>query len=288
MISVITPTYNRGYILGKLKDSLERQTSHDFEWLIIDDGSSDNTKELVKKWMLEDSSICIRYFCHENGGKHRALNYGIPLAKGDYVFIVDSDDHLTDDSILLINQWIDTIKDKEDIAGVAGLRGYPDGKRIGDYPKKKTYVDVKNSHRYTNHLTGDKAEIYKKTILVEHPFPEIEGEKFIGEGAVWNQLSLEGYKLRWFNQIIYVCDYLEDGLTCNAELLNKSNFRGYTHNTKLNYKSIVYPYNLMAVAVYIGVAKNLGYSLKWVKETIGLSMIDLLICKLIRIFRRMS
>lgn len=288
MITVLTPTYNRAYILGNLKESLLRQTNDDFEWLIIDDGSTDDTKKLVQSWISQEETLKIRYFYRENGGKHRALNYGIPLAEGDFVFIVDSDDRLTEDAIERVTSWIETMEEDDSIVAVAGLRGYPDGKRIGEFPDKKTYVDVKNSHRYVHHLTGDKAEIYRKSALVAHPFPEFEGERFIGEGSVWNQLALEGYKVRWFNQVIYIGQYLGDGLTSHQRLLNIRNFQGYTHNTRLNYRAIVFPYNLMAVAVYLGVAESLGYTGKWVKKEIGITSLGLLLCRLIRVLRRMS
>lgn len=287
MISVVTPTYNRAYILGKLKGSLDRQTSQNFEWLIVDDGSTDNTKSLVEEWIRESGHYRIRYFWQENGGKHRALNYGIPKADGEFVFIVDSDDYLTDDAVETVEQWVETIREDEWIVGVSGLRAHADGKILGDFPRKLKYIDVKNSHRYIHHLDGDKAEAYRKSVLVCHPFPEFEGERFIGEGAVWNQLSLEGGKVRWFNKVIYICEYLEDGLTTKAERLNKNNFKGYTYNTRLNYRAIVFPYNLMATAIYFGIAKELGYSEQWVRDTLEMTTVDYLLCRMIRFLRRM-
>lgn len=288
MITVITPTYNRAYILGKLWISLKNQSSREFEWLVIDDGSTDKTAELVQTWISQDNGFHIRYYCKENGGKHRALNFGVPLAKGEFVFIVDSDDTLTNDAIECVTQWIQTIKNKKWIAGVAGLRGYPDGRRIGDFPNRIQWVDVKNTHRYTHHLDGDKAEIYRKDLLMQHPFPEFPGEKFIGEGAVWNQLALEGYKVRWMNKVIYVGNYLEDGLTRDQKNLLRKNFRGYTYNTKLNYRSIVFPYNLMAVAVFIGFAYEMGYTDQWIRNELGIGKIDFVLCRLLRIVRKMK
>ncbi|MCI7310350.1 MAG: glycosyltransferase family 2 protein [Prevotella sp.] len=94
MLTVFTPTYSRAYSLPRLYESLKAQTFVDFEWLIVDDGSTDGTKQLIEKWSDEDSFI--RYYRQERGGKHRAINLGVQQAKGDLFFIVDSDEYLPD------------------------------------------------------------------------------------------------------------------------------------------------------------------------------------------------
>ena len=105
-ITVFTPTYNRAYIISNLYNSLCRQTFKDFEWLIVDDGSTDNTEELVNKWINDaNSGFSIRYFKKENGGKPSAINYGVDCAEGELFFTVDSDDYLTDDALEKIDRW---------------------------------------------------------------------------------------------------------------------------------------------------------------------------------------
>ena len=104
-ITVFTPTYNRAYIIETLYRSLQRQTYRDFEWLVVDDGSADNTKELFEAWQQEDNFFPIRYVKQENGGKCRAINYGLELAKGKLFFNVDSDDYLTEDAIEKLLSW---------------------------------------------------------------------------------------------------------------------------------------------------------------------------------------
>ena len=138
MITVLTPAYNRAYILNNLYKSLCLQNDMDFEWVIVDDGSSDNTESIVKDWIRENTLFTIRYFKQENGGKHRALNKGISLSLGDYIFIVDSDDYLTSDAISFINAHISEIDDDK-YAGIAGLRGWigKDG-TIGNLPENDT------------------------------------------------------------------------------------------------------------------------------------------------------
>ena len=101
-------------------ESLKKQTFKDFEWLIVDDGSIDGTRDLVEGWVTE-GHLDIRYYYQENGGKHRAINKGAQLAKGEWFFIVDSDDTLPEDSLKITSKWIDTVRDDETFAGVCGV-----------------------------------------------------------------------------------------------------------------------------------------------------------------------
>lgn len=215
MITVFTPTYNRAYILGKLYESLKNQTSENFEWIIVDDASTDNTEELVASF--EEVGKGISYIKQAHGGKHRAINRAVKLAKGDYFFIVDSDDHLTYDAIELVTAWTAAV-DRDDIAGVSGLRVSTSGKIWGGELNfdSDDYIEAGNLEREAFNLMGDKAEVYSTKVLQAHPFPEFDNEYFVTEAVVWNWIALDGYKLRWYNKPIYVCEYLEDGLTKNG------------------------------------------------------------------------
>lgn len=240
-IAILTPVYNRAYTLEKLHKSLLNQKKKNFDWYVINDGSTDSTETLMKEWISCDNGFQIYYYKKENGGKHRAINYVIPYISNEFTFIVDSDDYLLSDATLYIEKWILSIRDNKNFAGVAGLRGYPSGEMIGEYPKgDKCYIDAKNIDRIKKHLTGDKAEIYRTSILKKYPFPEIDGEKFIPESVVWNEIALDGYELRWYNQIIYITEYLEDGLTMNLKNNRLENWKGYTLDTALlmKYKNI--------------------------------------------------
>ncbi len=232
MITIMTPTYNRAYILPKAYNSLKNQTSFEFEWIIVDDGSTDNTEEVVKTWLKEENPFKIIYKKQENGGKHRAVNKGVLLASYDYFLILDSDDYLTDSAVETIHKWIKEIDNLENFAGVSGLRG-KNGNAIGGSISKE-YVDVTNAERKKFGLLGDKAEVYKTKILKEYPFPEFVGENFLKESASWDRIAKDGYKIRWFNEIIYICDYIEDGLTKNTnEGTLVKNFQGFTYCVKL-------------------------------------------------------
>jgi glycosyltransferase involved in cell wall biosynthesis len=214
MVTVFTPTYNRAYIINKLYLSLLSQTDKDFEWVVVDDGSTDSTQEYFATLAKTEHAFAIKYVKQENGGKHRAINRGVQLAKGEIFFIVDSDDCLTSDAIEKIKRWFGTLDTTKKFAGVAGLRGYSSNRVIGGCGNESEYyLDAKNTQRKKYNLLGDKAEAYFTEILRAYPFPEFDGEKFVTEEVVWNAVAKHGYYLRWFNEIIYICDYLEDGLT---------------------------------------------------------------------------
>lgn len=228
MITVFTPTYNRAYILPKLFESLKEQSSNNFEWIIVDDGSTDKTEFVVKKWIAEWHGFCIRYYKQENGGKHRAINKGVREARGTLFFIVDSDDYLTYDAIETLENWEKSVyKSGDKYCGVAGeCACIKDGKIMGS-SNKKEYVDATTLERKKYNILGDKAEAFYTKLLKKYPFPEIEGEKFITESVVWNRLAHDGYLVRWYNKPIYMCEYRPDGLTMQKEKIFAANPKGY-------------------------------------------------------------
>jgi len=213
MLTIFTPTYNRAFSLRKFYDSLKRQTVKDFEWLVCDDGSTDNTSEVLSGCLLE-GIVKMRVVYQANGGKHRAINNGVKQAQGDWFFIVDSDDSLLDDSVATVLQHLREIEENPQFAGIVGNRIYSNGKRIGgEVPYQVLDVDSV-SLRQCYHMKGDLAEVWRTEILKQYPFPEYIGEKFISESIVWDEIAKK-YILRYINCNIYVCDYLQDGLTCN-------------------------------------------------------------------------
>ena len=220
-ITVFTPTYNRGYLLDKLYDSLLKQTNTDFEWLIIDDGSNDNTSNIINKF-IDDDKIRIRYFYQENGGKHRAINKGLDIAEGELFFIVDSDDTLIPTAIELVLEKYKSVENCPEFAGISFNRGYSEKEIIGKTFSSE-FMDCTNLERGKNNILGDKSEIYRTEILRNIKFPEIEGENFMSEIVLWNEVARQGYKLRWYNEIIYICNYLEDGLTVNRDSIYLNN-----------------------------------------------------------------
>lgn len=218
LITVFTPVYNRAYIIQQLYESLKKQTSKNFEWLIVDDGSSDNIKELVELWMKKEKEFPVRFITQTNGGKHTAINKGVQFAQGEFFFIVDSDDYLTPDAISWIVQTSKGIQYDIGYAGISGIRIHPDGTKIG----KGSDFGVINTNaldvRFKHHIDGDLAEIYKTDVLRKYPFPKFENERFCPEALVWNRIA-RNHKIRYVHKGIYVCEYLSDGLTAKITAL---------------------------------------------------------------------
>lgn len=221
-ITIFTPTYNREDYLSNLYKSLCVQTDQDFEWLIIDDGSSDSTEQLVNSFISENK-IRIRYYKVENGGKHRAINKGVKLCDTELFFIVDSDDYLTPDAIEIVKKRWNEVKNDKNFCGVTGLRKYPDGK-IVDKLKDFEIIDS-NEINIKEYIGGDKADILKTEILKEYPFPEFENERFISESIVWYRMA-QKYKVRYFSTPIYISEYLPTGLTRNIRKIHRLSPKG--------------------------------------------------------------
>lgn len=226
IITVFTPIYNRACTLERLYHSLAIQTSHRFEWLIVDDGSTDNTEELVEIFIRECALFPIRYHKKQNGGKHTAINKGVKLAKGYLFFIVDSDDYLVEDAIESILSWEYSISREKGFAGISGNRGFSKKELIGKTFEGE-FVDATALERKKNNILGDKAEVYYTEILRNYKFPVFENEKFLTESIVWNRMAADGYKIRWFNNIIYITEYRDDGLTKKYGKLLSENPKGY-------------------------------------------------------------
>ena len=230
-VTVLTPTFNRGGRLQSLWDSLQKQTVKDFEWLVVDDGSTDSTKNLITQ-LQEKSDFPIRYIYKNNGGKHTALNVGIQTICSELTFIVDSDDCVTDDAVELILKIHKKYRSQNNICGYAFLRAFPDGKVNG----KKFDVDEKIGSYIDVHVNGDdtgadKAEVFKTHCLKEFPFPEYPNEKFLGEDLVWVRMARK-YEMVHINKAIYVGNYLEDGLTNNRRKHNIASPVGCMHRAE--------------------------------------------------------
>lgn len=224
-ISVFTPTYNRAYVLPRLYNSLCKQTCEKFEWLVVDDGSTDNTEEVINNWMKE-GRIFIRYFKQENGGKQRAFNLGVEKSDLDLFLCVDSDDFLSDDCVEeLLKKW-EKIKCMQNIAGIIALRGDMDGNPLGTYfPEGLEYtttIELYGKYKFR----GDMTMAYRTDILKEYPYWVAEGEKFIGEGYVWRQID-QKYQLAIIPKLFMYGEYLPDGYTSSVRKVTKNNPKSY-------------------------------------------------------------
>lgn len=220
-LTLFTPTYNRAHLLERLYSSIKKQTYHHFEWLIVDDGSTDNTSEVVKTF-IEEGIITIKYVFKRNGGKHRAINEGVQQAQGELFFIADSDDMLPPDALKRVVEVYQQIKDDSNFGGVAGVDAYPDGRIVGSGLPTPTLDCNSIEIRSKYHVLGDLSEVFRTEVMKEFPFPEIDDEKFCPEVLIWNRIARK-YKLRYFNEPIYIAEYQDGGLTARiVEIRMKS------------------------------------------------------------------
>lgn len=211
MITVFTPIYNRASFLHGIYECLCQQTYKDFEWVIVDDGSSDDAQDVVNK-LHDTKRIRIRYFRQENGGKHRAINQGVRVAKGELFLILDSDDLLPANSLYEIETCWRDVRNNRIFGGVCGLMAHRNGEIIGNFHGRGTVDMTYLTCRYKKGFQGDMAEVFRTDVMREFPFPEYVGEKFCPEALVWNRIATK-YQLRYFDQVVYYRDYIDGGLT---------------------------------------------------------------------------
>lgn len=226
MITVFTPTYNRAYILPKLYESLCAQTDKDFEWLVVDDGSTDETSSLLEKWKRE-KQININYHHKENGGLNSAYNFAVSLTNNEIFFRVDSDDSVRCNAIEEIKKNWHLAKDKEKICGLVFLSVFKDGQIVGKHPFDKTTESNFFEYRNKFGATGDRAEVIKTAVLKKYPFPKFGNEKFCPEGLMWNRIAKD-YNAVYLNIPIYEREYIEDSITTNVVSTLKRNSIGAT------------------------------------------------------------
>lgn len=215
VFTVFTPTYNRAHLLQRVYESLKQQTFRDFEWIVVDDGSADNTPELIAQWEKE-ADFPIRYIRQPNNGKHVAINRGVSEARGFLFVIIDSDDWFVPNALeRLFYHWqIIPEAEKSSFAGVAGLFSYPDGQVVGDVFPQPVWISNMMDRWAKWRIRGDKMECFRTDVLKAHPFPENVG-KFVPEGVVWNEIGYK-YKTLYFNEVIACKEYQPDGLSAKG------------------------------------------------------------------------
>lgn len=208
--TVFTPTYNRARTLHRVYESLSAQTFRDFEWLIVDDGSTDNTKALVAQWESQ-ADFPIRYYWQENLHKKTAFNKGVQLAKGDFFLPADSDDAFTPDALqVFFDEWSNIPPDRKKLfSGVSGLCQYPDGPVVGTkFPGGWGIDSNPQEIRLKHKVAGEKWGFTNTSILKRFPFPEnLPGH--VPESVVWIQVGTR-YRTRFVNRVVRI--YFQDAL----------------------------------------------------------------------------
>ncbi len=226
MITVFTPTYNRANTIHRTYKSLCRQTCKDFEWLVVDDGSTDNTESHFEEW-INEATFPIRYIKKANGGKYRAYNTGLCEAQGELFFCVDSDDWLPENSIERIMKHRDALFNASHLAGITALKEYPNHKLIGN----PYTCNCNQSSLYQLEVIGQKGErslVFKTVIARQYPFPEETNEKFMTESVIYDRM--EQYEFIVSNDVLTTCEYQHDGLSSDVRglmLRNPSTYKLY-------------------------------------------------------------
>lgn len=238
-ITVFTPTYNRAYCLGQLYESLVQQTNPNFIWMIIDDGSSDSTKELVQSW-INLNAIEIHYIFQENQGMHGAHNTAYQNITTELNVCIDSDDYMPDNAIELILSHESELKNKE-YAGLIGLDTYKNGNIIGtvipDHIKETTMNDLYYKHQ----VKGDKKVVIKTDVVKQFPsYPVYKGEKLVPLGTLYLLID-QKYKWLCTNDVLCVVEYLADGSSNTILKQYKVSPRGfgYFRMVKMKYSTSI-------------------------------------------------
>lgn len=193
-ITVFTPAYNRAHTLRRAFNSLKAQTCKDFEWLIIDDGSTDGTSELVEG-LHEEADFPIRYYWKENGGRHTAVNYSYQFLQTKYVVTLDSDDELTPNAVeLMIRTWDSIPKERYDhIWCVSGREMDANTlQMVGEpYPKDINEKSGKAQRKMLLKYEGEKHCCRRVDIHIRYKFPVYDDTKFVLENTVWEVINRE-------------------------------------------------------------------------------------------------
>lgn len=226
MLTVLTPTYDRARTLPRLFDSLLRQGGADFEWLVVDDGSTDETAALVDAFAAR-ATFPVRQVFQANGGKHVAVNTGVAHARGGWVFIVDSDDWLPDNALRVVSAALRLMKDHTSVVGLCfrktDARGLILGDACADLPVPWDAKPTVAGRR----VRGELAYVFRREAMAAAPFPVIPGEKFVPDLHAWNRIGDLGAILFYLDRAVYRCEYLEDGYTRNFSIHLRRNPWGF-------------------------------------------------------------
>ena len=240
ILTVFTPSYNRAYCLQQGYDSLLRQTNHDFSWLIIDDGSSDNTKALVQTW-IDENKISIKYHYQANQGMHGAHNTAYELIETELNVCIDSDDFMPDNAVEnILNTWKKT-KNKSELAGLIGLDAYKNRQIIGQkMPVLLKETSLEDLH-YKHHVTGDKKLVLRTDVVKEfHPYyPIFPDERFVPLGTLYLLIDKD-YKLACLNKVLCIVEYMEDGSSRNIIKQYRRHPKGFQYARLLTLKHSKY------------------------------------------------
>ena len=224
LFTIFTPSYNRAKLLGRVYSSLLVQSCKDFEWIVVDDGSHDETQSVMRKYIMEDK-VPIKYIQQNNHGKHSAHNEALKHSSGKWFICVDSDDVLSVNALYDISLQLHKTT-KEDCGLVGYKVDFHNKLLCSTFPKGVQHINAYELD-HTFGLTGEFAYVFKTEIISKYLFPVIEDEKFITENVLYDALAIDNFKLVLCPIIITECEYQKDGLTSNQYRVLKNNPIGY-------------------------------------------------------------
>lgn len=237
LLTVFTPAYNRAYTLSRTYESLKRQDCKDFIWLIVDDGSTDDTAELVRKWQQEDNGFEIQYIYKENGGMHTAHNTAYENINTELNVCIDSDDELADGAVKCIQEIWSQV-DKEKYAGIIGLDADMNTGNVIGTDFSDTLFETTLQGFYDMGGSGDKKLVYRTDIMKNlPPYPVFDGEKYVSLGWKY-QLCDQKYTLLTTNTVLCNVEYQTDGSSMNMLDQYLKNPKGFAFIRKENMKYI--------------------------------------------------
>ncbi len=232
LLTVFTPTYNRAYILPQCYEAMKRQTCKDFVWLIIDDGSQDNTGELVSEWLKQDNGFEIRYLYQQNKGMHGAHNLAYENIDTELNTCIDSDDYMPDDAVEKIIRFWQTCDRDEKVCGFLALDAYSNGEIIGGRIPENIERATSYEYYYKYGVKGDKKFILRSDLTRDNPYPIFEGEKYVNLATKYSLLDRD-YQLLKMNEVVCIVEYLPDGSSRNMFRQYIKNPRGFAYSRRL-------------------------------------------------------
>lgn len=224
-ISILTATYNRANLLSQLYESIVSNLIDDIkvEWLIMDDGSTDETKDVIQKF-IEENKLEIKYFFQENQGKMQAINNLIEVVQGDLIIECDSDDYLANNAFEIIKEEYEKYKNKENIYGLCFLKYDQNGRNMGN--EFKNQITTMFDLYFKEKETGEKAIAFYSNIRKQYRHKLENNERFVTEARMYHEMDKK-YKMICINKVIMICEYQDEGYTNNIIKQFKENPYGY-------------------------------------------------------------
>ncbi len=265
-LTVFTPAYNRSRTLPRTYESLKKQSCKDFIWLIVDDGSTDDTRKLVEKWKREEQSFKIEYIYKENGGMHTAHNVAYENIHTELNTCIDSDDKLATEAVAKIKKVWEKVKDK-DYAGLIGLdadmntgkvigRGFPKGMRettLGEY--------------YEKGGSGDKKLVYRTDVINSvPPYPVFEDEKYVGLIYKYTLID-QKYKLAVVNTVLCDVEYQADGSTRTMWKQYLKNPKGFAFLRKIAMQYPTSKKRMIMDCIHYCSSSQISHNKKYIQES---------------------